>query len=131
MIGVEIMIGKDKILGRPRTDMDIATESVTIGKILVETTAGIEVEKTLGEIIVMTEVDQEKEAPHPEGMVICDITAQTQVQGLGVDLIQEQQQTEIGLDVLDAGSMIILAMNAQTWVSMIQMSMNQIVKHCN
>ena len=37
----------------------------------------------------MTEVDQEKKAPHPEGMVIGDITAQTQVQRLGVDLIQE------------------------------------------
>ena len=37
----------------------------------------------------MTEVDQEKEAPHPEGMAIGNITAQTQVQGLGVGLIQE------------------------------------------
>ena len=83
------MIGKDKILDRPRIDAEIATEGVTIGKILVETTAGIEVDKTLGEIIVMTEVDQEKEAPHPEGMVIGNITAQTQVQGLGVGLIQE------------------------------------------
>ena len=83
------MIGKHKILDRPRTDAEIATEGVTIGKILVETTAGIEVDKTLGEIIVMTEVDQKKEAPHPEGMVIGNIIAQTQVQGLGVDLIQE------------------------------------------
>ena len=83
------MIGKDKILDRPRTDVEIATEVVTTGKILVETTAGIEVDKTLGEIIVMTVVDQEKEAPRPEGMVIGDISAQTHVQGLGVDLIQE------------------------------------------
>ena len=74
------MIGKEKIL-----DRRAAAEGVTIGKILVETTAGLEVDKTLGEIIVMTEVDQEKEAPHPEG----DITAITQVQGLEVDLIQE------------------------------------------
>ena len=36
----------------------------------------------------MTEVYQEKEAPHPEGMVISNITAKIQVQGLGVDLIQ-------------------------------------------
>ena len=55
----------------------------------------------------------------------------TQVQGLGVGLIQEWQQTEIELDVLDAGSMIILQMNAQTQVLMIQMGMNQIVQHCN
>ena len=72
---MEIMIGKDKILDRPRIDVEIATEDVTIGKILVETTVGIEVDKTLEEIIVVTEVDQEKEAPHPEGMVIGDITA--------------------------------------------------------
>ena len=36
---------------------EIITEEVTIGKIIVEITAGIEVDKTLGEIIVMTEVD--------------------------------------------------------------------------
>ena len=69
--------------------MEIITEEVTIGKILVEITAGIEVDKTLGEIIVMTEVDQEKETPHPEGMVIGNIVAQTQVQEPEVDLIQE------------------------------------------
>ena len=57
------MIGKDKILDRPRTDVEIAAEDVTIGKILVETTVGREVDKTLEEIIVVTEVDQEKEAP--------------------------------------------------------------------
>ena len=51
------MIGNDKILDRPIIDAEITTEGVTIGKILVETTAGIDVDKTLGEIIVMTEVD--------------------------------------------------------------------------
>ena len=61
------MIGKDKILDRPRIDAEIATEEVTIGQMLVETTAGIEVNKPLEEIIVVTEVDQEKEATHPEG----------------------------------------------------------------
>ena len=50
LIGVEIMIGKDNTLDRPRIDVEIATEGVTIGKILVETTAGIEVDKTLGKI---------------------------------------------------------------------------------
>ena len=78
-IGVEITIGKDKILDKPRIDAGIITEEATIGKILVEITAGIEVDKTLGEIIVMTAVDQEKEAPHPEGMVIGDIVAQTHI----------------------------------------------------
>ena len=82
------MIGKDKILDRPRIDAEIITEKVTIGKILVGITAGIEVDKTLGEIIVITEVDQEKEAPHPEGTVI-GIVAQTQVLGPEVDLLQE------------------------------------------
>ena len=76
-IGVEIMIGKDKSLDRPRIDAEIITEEVTIGKILVGITAGIEVDKTLGEIIVIREVDQEEEAPHPEGMVIGNIVAQT------------------------------------------------------
>ena len=37
----------------------------------------------------MTEVDQEKEAPHLEGMVIGNIIAQTQIQETEVDLIQE------------------------------------------
>ena len=83
------MIGKDKILDRPRIDEEIATEEVTTSKSLVKTTVGIEEDKTLEEIIVITEVDQEKEAPHPEGMVIGDITAQTQVQRLGIGLIQE------------------------------------------
>ena len=83
------MIGKDKILDRPRIDMEIATEEVTIGKILVKTTVGIDVVKTSEETIIMTEVDKEKETLHPEGKVIGNITAQTQVQGLGVGLIQE------------------------------------------
>ena len=91
MVGIEIMIGKDKILDRSRIDMEIATEELTIGKIFGERTVGIDVDKTLEEIIIVTEVDQEKEAPHPEGMVIGDITAQTQVQGLSIDLIQELQ----------------------------------------
>ena len=69
--------------------MEITIEEVTIGKIIVELTAGIEVDKTLGEIIVMTEVDQEKEAPHPEGMVIGNIVAQTQARGPELNLIQE------------------------------------------
>ena len=56
-IGVEIIIGKDKILDRLRTDVEIITDEITMGKILVAITAGIEVDKNLGEIIVMTEVD--------------------------------------------------------------------------
>ena len=69
--------------------MEIATEEVTKGKILRETTVGIGVDKTLEETIVVTEVDQEKEVPHAEGMVIGNIMAQTQVEGLGGGLIQE------------------------------------------
>ena len=49
------MIGKDKILDKPRTDAEIITEEATICKIIVVITAGIEVDKTSGEIIVLTE----------------------------------------------------------------------------
>ena len=79
LVGIEIMIGRDRILDRSRIDVEIATEEVTIDKILVETTIGIDIDKTLEETIVVTEVDQKKEALHPEGMVIGNITAQTQV----------------------------------------------------
>ena len=34
----------------------------------------------------MVEADQEKEAPHPEGILIDDIIPQVQIQDLGVDL---------------------------------------------
>ena len=122
---------KDKILDNPRIDVEIITAEVTIGKILVEITSGIEVDKSLGETIVMTEGDQEKEVLHPESMVIGDTVAQTQVQGPDIDLIQEKQQIEIELDVLDAESMITLPMNVQTLVQMTLMVMDQIVQHCN
>ena len=69
------MIDKDNILDKPRIDVEIAKEEVTIGKIVIETT----VEIGVGKIIVVTKVDHEIEAPHPESMVIGDITAQTQV----------------------------------------------------
>ena len=64
------MIGKDKIVDKFRIGAEIITEDIAMGKFSVEITAGIEVDKTLKGIIVMTEVDQEKEAPHPKGMVI-------------------------------------------------------------
>ena len=83
------MMGKDKILDTPRIGAEIVTKEVTIDKILIETTAGIDPDKTLEGTIVVTEVDQEKEAPHLEGMVLGNITVQAQVQGLGVGLIPE------------------------------------------
>ena len=84
-IEVEIMIGKDKILDKPRMDAEMVTEEVIIDKTLVEVTVEIEVGKTLGEIIIiMIEVDQEKEAPHPESILIDNIIAQVQIQNLGV-----------------------------------------------
>ena len=82
LVGIETMIGKDKILDRPRIDVEMVTEEVTIDKILIETTIGIDANKALEETVVVTEVDQEKEPLHSEGMVIGNITAQTQVQGL-------------------------------------------------
>ena len=88
-IGVEIITDQDRILDKSRIDVEIITEEVTLGKIIVEIAAGIEVDKTLGEIIVMTEVDQEKEAPHLEGMAIGNIVAQTQAQRPEVDLIED------------------------------------------
>ena len=74
------MIGKDKISDKPRMDAEIVTEEVIIDKILVEVTVQIEAGKTLGEIIIMIEADQEKEALHPEGILIDDIIAQVQIQ---------------------------------------------------
>ena len=58
------MIGKDKILDRPRIDAEIIAEEVTPGKNLVGITVGIKVDKTLGEIIVMTEIKRKK--PHTQ-----------------------------------------------------------------
>ena len=73
-IEVEIMIGKDKILDKPRMDAKMVTEEVIIDKTLVEVTAEIEAGKTLGEIIIiLIEADQEKEAPHSEGILLDDI----------------------------------------------------------
>ena len=82
------MIGKDKILDKPRMDVEMVTEEVIIDKTLVEVTAEIEAGKTLGEIIIiMIKADQGKEALHPEGIPIDDIIAQVQIQNLGVDQI--------------------------------------------
>ena len=68
------MIGKDKILDK------IGTESIIAGmgtcKILIETTAEIEVEEILIEAIVVTRVDQEKEAHLQEGIVIGNMVIQ-------------------------------------------------------
>ena len=44
------------------------TEEVIINKTLVEVTAEIEADKTLGEtLIIMIGADQEEEAQHPQG----------------------------------------------------------------
>ena len=91
LVGTETMIGKDKILDRPRKDTEIVTEELTMDQILIETTVGTDPDKTLEEAMVVTEVDQGKEAPHLEGMVIGDITAQAQVQELVLGLIPELQ----------------------------------------
>ena len=76
-IEIEIMIGKDKISDKPRIDMEMVTEEVAIDKTLVEVTVEIEAGKILGEIIIiMIGVDQEKEALHPEGILVDDIIGQ-------------------------------------------------------
>ena len=80
------MIGKDKISNKPRMDAEALAEEVIIDKTLVEVTVEIEAGKTLGEIIIiMIEADQEKEAPHPEGILLIGLIAQVQIQDLGVD----------------------------------------------
>ena len=60
-----------------------------IHKILVETTAEIEVGEILTEVIVVIGVDQEKEAHLQEGIVIGNMVILDYDQDLGVDLIQE------------------------------------------
>ena len=62
------MIGKDKILDK--IGVEIIIEGMGMCKILVETTAEIEVEEILIEAIVVTGVDQEKEAHLQEDIVI-------------------------------------------------------------
>ena len=95
----------------------MVTEEVVTDKTLVEVTVEIEADKTLGEImIIMIEVDQEKEAPHPEGILIDNIIAQVQIQILGVDQILWSEQMKTGLDVLDTESMSTLQINVQILV---------------
>ena len=62
------MIGRDKILYK--IDTEIIIEGMDTCKILVETTAEIEVGEILIEAIVVIGVDQEKEAHLQEGIVI-------------------------------------------------------------
>ena len=62
------MIGKDKILDK--IGAETIMEGMGMHKILVETTAEIEVEEILIEPIVVIGVDQEKEAHLQEGIVI-------------------------------------------------------------
>ena len=68
-------------------DTEMVTEEAIIDKTLAEVTVEVGAGKTLGEIIkiMIDQVDQEKEAPHPEGILIDDIIADVQIQNLGVD----------------------------------------------
>ena len=76
-IEVEIIIGKDKISDKPTIDAEMATEEVIIDKTLVEIAVDVEAGKTFWEItVIMTGVDPEKEALHPEGILIDNIIAQ-------------------------------------------------------
>ena len=62
------MIGRDKVLYKIGTEIII--EGMDTHKILVETTAEIEIGEILIEVIAVIEVDQEKEAHLQEGRVI-------------------------------------------------------------
>ena len=72
-----------KTLNRHKIDMEIEIEEAIIGIAMVEIVAEIEVDRILGEIIVMMGVNQEKGTLHPEEVVMDGIIAQTQFQGLG------------------------------------------------
>ena len=98
-------------------EMTIGGEVIDI-KIIVEMIIETEGDKILGEVSVMIEVAQGKEAPHAEGMATEDIIAQMQIWGLEVGQIQELLQTGIELDALDVESMITLLMNVQMQVLM-------------
>ena len=84
-----MMIDKDKTLDRCKTDVGIAIEEEVIDKIIIEMIAETEGDKTLGEISVKIEVDQEKEVPHLGEMAIDDIIVQTQIWGLEAGQTQE------------------------------------------
>ena len=88
-IDPEITIAKDKALDK--IGIEMIKEGMGICKILIEMLAEIEIVEILTEAIVVTGVDQEKEAHPPGGMTI--IIGKTEAldlhQGLGVDLTQE------------------------------------------
>ena len=71
-------VNKDKTLDRHRIDVEIAIEEAIIGKAMVEIIAEIEVDRILGEIMVMTGVNHKTETQHPEEMIMDGIIAQTQ-----------------------------------------------------
>ena len=71
-------VDKDKTLDRHKIDMEIAIEEAIIGKAMVEIMAEIDVDRILGEIIVITGVNQEKGSLHPKEMVMDGMMAQTQ-----------------------------------------------------
>ena len=81
-IGHFMMADKDKDLNSHKIDEEIVIEGELIDKIIVEIIVEIVVDKISEGILVMTEIDQEKEALHPEGMIIDAITVQ--IQGLGI-----------------------------------------------
>ena len=89
VIDPETTIDKVKVLVKTGTEINI--EGMGTCKISVEITAEVEAE-ILTETVVVTEVDQEKEGYHPEGITIIIIPGKTQIldsdQGLGVDPTQ-------------------------------------------
>ena len=90
-IDPETTIDKVKIL--VKIDAVLTIEEMGTRKISVEIIAEVETE-ILTEIIVMTEVDQEKEGYHPEGIIIA-ITDKTQILEYGLNL--EDQGPEVDL----------------------------------
>ena len=90
-IDPETTIDKVKIL--VKIDAVLTIEETGTHKISVEIIAEVEAE-ILTEITVMTEVDQEKEDYHPQGIMII-ITDKTQILEYGLNL--EDQGPEVDL----------------------------------
>ena len=106
-IDPEINIDKDKTMGK--IDVEITIEEMGMCIISIEM-----VEIFTGAIVEIG-VDQEKEVYSQEGMIIIigKMEALDLDQGLEVDLCQEKQQIQTGLDVIDVKNMTTLQMNVQ------------------
>ena len=71
-----MMVEKDKALDCHKTGEETVIEGELKDKIIAEMMVEIEVDKILEETLAVLEIDQGKEAPHPEEMITDTITVQ-------------------------------------------------------